>query len=230
MATIKAGEVLDKVEIILVDETNVRWSEDELLGWLNDGQREVVIYKPDATATCEAVELVAGVKQTLPTGGLGLLDVTRNMGTDGETPGRSITLIDKTILDAVNPNWPTATESSEVKHYMFDDRFPTVFFVYPPQPSDSPGYIEEVYTDSPTDCTNRDETLSIADVYSNALINYILHRAYAKDADYDANDARVQSAWNAFLRSLGVQDQKEAENEPNFTEVSEPSPSIAKGG
>lgn len=49
MGTIIARTVIEKVQTILQDKTGVRWpAEDELLGWLNDGQREVVIFKPNA--------------------------------------------------------------------------------------------------------------------------------------------------------------------------------------
>lgn len=230
MATITAGDNIDKAEIILMDTSNTRWGESELLGWHNDGQREIVVYKPDACVTNDAVQLSAGIKQSLPSGGIILIDIPRNMGTDGSTPGRSVTLVDKAILDAVNPDWPSATASATVKHYMHDPRDPLNFYVYPPQPDSNQGYVEEVYTDTPDDCATTGDTISVADIYANALINYILFRAYAKDADYDANDERVRSAWGAFLNSLGVQEQKEAQINPNLVESTEPSPSITKGG
>jgi len=84
----QAKAILDKAEVLLLDPTNVRWPRNQLLDYLNDGQREVVIYRPDASMEDRVVALVdASTRQTLPANGLRLLDVVRNMGTDGATPG-----------------------------------------------------------------------------------------------------------------------------------------------
>lgn len=76
MPTILASSIITKAATLLQDPTNVRWPADELLGWLNDGQREIVLQKPDAYSINEAVKLAAGTKQALPAAGIRLLAVT----------------------------------------------------------------------------------------------------------------------------------------------------------
>ena len=38
--------ILDRVQISLQDTTNIRWTQTELLNYLNDAQREIALLKP----------------------------------------------------------------------------------------------------------------------------------------------------------------------------------------
>ena len=215
MAVITAQIVIDKAEIILQDTTNVRWASTELLGWLNDGQRAVVALKPDAYPQNENMILIEGTKQSIPATGVHLIDVVRNMGTDGSTPGRATMFIDRRILDAQNPDWHADVAAAEVKHWMFDKRDPKTFYVYPPQPAASFGYVEFVYSAAPADILIA-AVLSIDDIYANSLLEYILYRAYSKDADYAANGKRASDAMVAFATSLGLREASEDKMEPQM--------------
>jgi len=183
MATITGQQIVDRAEIILQDATNVRWPEEELTYWLNDAQRAIVLLKPDASAVNAAVLLVAGAKQTIPTSGVQLLDIIRNMGVDGSTPGRAITQVERRILDEQRPEWHTETASAVVKHYMFDERNPRNFYVYPQQPAVSPGYVEMLYSSTPADLATLASVISLDDIYAGPMLLYILSLAYSKDAD-----------------------------------------------
>jgi hypothetical protein len=67
MATVKVIDLIDRAEEILQDTTNVRWSQQTLLDYLNDGQREVVLFRPDANPVNTSFTLTANsAKQTLP--------------------------------------------------------------------------------------------------------------------------------------------------------------------
>ena len=116
MATVTVASIVVKVQTILQDVTGIRWPEAELLGWLNDGQREVVLYKPNAFVTNENLQLVQGTRQDLPASGVQLIDVVRNMGTSGSAPGRAIRITMREILDAQVPDWhnPAITTPSAV--------------------------------------------------------------------------------------------------------------------
>lgn len=213
--TVAVNDLIDKAEIILQDTTNVRWTAVELIGWLNNGQNEIVLYKPDASVTNAAVVCIEGTKQTIPAAtGIRLIDVVRNMGTNGTTPGNAVRLISREILDAQVPGWHSVTGSATAQHYIFDDRDPKNFYVYPPQPSSSFGYLELVYSSSPT-AAAADGNIALDDVYQSVLLDYILYRAYQKDADYASNDARSKGYYQAFLQALGIMDKVEQVNDPN---------------
>lgn len=201
-----ASEVIDRATIILQDNANVRWTRIELLKWLNDAQREIVIVRPDATAMNAAITLVAGTKQSLPDTAVQLLDVVRN------TAGRAIRMVQREILDAQQPDWHTHTKSSTVRHYMFDVRDPKHFYVYPPAVAGVS--IETVYSTVPADVTSEAGAISLNPIYANAMVDYMLYRAFLKDADYAANANRASAHYSAFAQALGSKTQTDITASP----------------
>ena len=97
--TLTGANLLARIKDILQDNTSVRWPEAELIRFINDAQREIVNYRPESSATTSNVQLVAGTKQSLPSGGLRLIKVTRNMSdtSGGATGKRAIRLVNVDI-------------------------------------------------------------------------------------------------------------------------------------
>lgn len=222
MGTIISSTVIEKAQIILQDTTGVRWPSDtELLGWLNDAQREIVILKANAFVKNTALKLAAGTKQALPSDGVQLIDVVRNLGVTGNTPGRAIRIVMREVLDAQRPNWHSETTASEVKHYMCSPLDPKNFYVFPPQPSASQGYVEIVYGASPPNAT-LNGAISVDDIYQNVLVDYILYRAYSKDTEYAADQQRAASHQKAYILSLTGKAQMEQGANPNASAPANP--------
>lgn len=271
MATITGQSIVDRSETILQDITNTRWPADELFDWLNDGQREVVMLKPDVnTTTKEDFSPTADATlQSIPSAGLMLIDVTRNRYGSGTKA--AVRRIDRQILDDQRNTWHGEASVDDVKHWMFDERNPKDFYLYPAPSSNT--VLEIVYASAPNDvapgsvsaftsktyslndyCTDSggnyvykcllggaatvepsgttfgqaevdtdsviwqnvgNGVISIDDIYANALLDYILYRAYQKDADYAANNQRAMTAYESFLNSLGLRDRKESGRDPN---------------
>lgn len=214
MATITVASILTKVSTILQDPTNIRWPTDELILWLNDGQREVALYKPNAFVINTAVICVAGTKQTLPAAAVSLIDVVRNMGTNGTTPGNSIRAVSREILDTQVPNWHASTPSATVKHFVYTPLDSKTYYVYPPQPASGQGYVELVYVAAPTDAVSGG-VITLDDIYVTALISYILFRAYSKDAEYANNATLAATYYQQFQGLLQGKVTAEAASNPN---------------
>lgn len=215
MATIQVNNLVLRAATLIQDATNIRWPTSELIDWLNDGQREIVLLKPQASVKNESVALAANSsKQTIPASGVMLIDVTRNMGSAGNTPGEAIRITSREVLDAQRPSWHSdANADGKVKHYMFDPRDPKTFYVYPKAPASSL-HVEVVYSASPTDCS-AGGVIQIDDIYANALLDYILYRAYSKDAEYAQNAQLAIAHYSAFSNSLGVKTQNELAQNPS---------------
>lgn len=205
MPTITAQSIVDKAEEILLDTGNVRWSAAELLRYLNDGQRAIVTLRPDAYTKVTARSLSAGTAQTLPSDGLLLMRVPRNMGTAGTTPGRAVRQSRIDELDRVYPDWHTATQTTVVEHYLYDPRHPKRFYVYPP--SDGTGYVEVVYSASPPDVAALGDVITLDDVYVGPLLDYVLYRSFSKDTEITGTGARAAAHYQAFVAGLGMKTQ-----------------------
>jgi hypothetical protein len=215
MSTILASTIVNDASILLQDLTNIRWTQAELLNWLNDAQRQVLIYKPNSYTKNAIVQLIAGTRQSLPTDATLLIGATCNIGADGTTRGNAVRLVSREILDAQIPGWHnTSGASNTVAHYMYDLRDRFTFYVYPPQPTAAPTKLEIIYGASPANLALTD-VISLDDIYAPVLLNYVLHRAYSKDAEYAQNTQLAMSYYEAFVSTLGGRSSSEGFIDPN---------------
>ena len=214
MATVKIADILNKVETILQDDTNVRWTAGELLGWANDAYREIVMARPDLNTATGTLTCVEGTRQVLTSGfanALRLIDVVRNVATTSNKG--AVRLISRKILDDQRRDWhDVASKSVNIEYFMFDSRLPKEFLVYPP--ATMAAQLEVVYSSVPTGHTISgnivpDEVIKVDDSWANCMIDYILYRAYSKDAEYAANSQRAAAHYQAMQASLGVKTQSD---------------------
>jgi|TARA_R110000744_G_scaffold137597_1_gene248162 hypothetical protein len=214
---ISSNDIIGKAQIILQDESAVRWTTTELLSWLNDGQREVCLLKPSVSATNQSVTMVAGTKQSIPAGGLQVLRVVRNLSSAG-AGGKVVRVIDRDVLDTRKPLWHSEYAAAIVDHYTFDELDPRTFYVYPP--NDGNGFIEAVYAVEPTQVASGGN-ISIPDIHANNLLDYILYRAYAKETDQAGNQQRSSQHYKALANSLGIKIQLDSVASPNMRTVAQ---------
>lgn len=207
---IAAREVIKRGVITAQDTTSIRWPVDEWVRYLNDGQREIMIHRPDAFNKSVTISCAAGSKQEIPADGVKLIDVRRN---DSTASKRAVRMCNREILDAQLPNWHAMNGVQEIVHFMYDPREPKVFWVYPPALA-SVAKLEINYSASPLDivepAAGADYTavagdIAVDDIYANALLDYMLYRVYLKDAEYAANGARSTAHYAAFANALGIE-------------------------
>ena len=213
-----AGGILDKAEIILKDSSNLRWSAAELLDWLIEAQGQIVLLKPDANAVQEAVVLSSGTLQSLPATSTQLIDVTYNMGlTPGTTYGDAISLVDRGIMDACYPGWQTESSSTTVNHVIYDPvKLPKKFWVYPQSPGTN--YIQIITAKIPATVADAAAAINLADEYVPALMDWILFRAFSKDAEYNPSVERALAHLDSFRQQLGIRDKMEDKMAPQSTQ------------
>lgn len=219
--SVTVQSVIDRAQTVLQDTTGVRWPVvGELVLWINDAQREIALLKPDASATNSTITLATGTKQDIPSGGNRLLKVVRNMSAASNGTGkRSVRLVDREVLDAQSPDWhdPTVTgdaaHAAIVKHYVYDEANPRNFYVYPGVSGSA--YLEIIYSSNPT-VVGQGDSLSIPDIFANAVMNYVLYMAYMKDAEYAGNAQRASNHYQLFTASVTGKGQIDAITNPNM--------------
>lgn len=215
MGTITAQVIIDKAQIVLQDTTAVRWPETELLGWLNDAQRAICAVLPELNAITGNITLVLGTRQTLPTSapaGITLLKIMRNMGVGGTTAGVALRKVPQELLDSQIPNWhDVAAATTLLRHYVYDQRAPKVFYVYPASVLNNT--VEALYTAAPADIT-LGTAITIDDTYATTVMDYILYRAYSKDLEMAGNDTRAKDSMGAFVAFLGAKKSVDVANAP----------------
>lgn len=199
---IPASDLIARAGDVLQDVDHIRWTVPELLRWFNDAAREVIIYRPSAHAETLVIPLRAGTYQEIPIGGVQLLDVTRNMGAAGSTPGVAVRHTDRQLLSDQDPYWNSARPAkSGVLHYSMDDRNPKGFYVWP-QASEG-WHVEALITTLPAELVDESGSLDMGAEYINALVSYTAFRAFSKDDEY-ANGTVAAAHYQAFATSMGA--------------------------
>jgi len=220
MATIRVIDVIDKAEEILQDTSNTRWSQQTLLDYLNDAQREIVLFRPDSNTVNTSFTLSQSAKQSLPATALRLLDIYKNL-----SPNKNpITLIERRVLDDQVDDWYDKT-SLYVEHYVYNPIDPKAFYVYP-YPSASGHTIEIIYSSSPSDISISDftsdtDTITLDDIYANAILDYMLYRAYQKDSEYAGDIQKAAVYYSSFQNALGIKNQVDAGSTPRSASPTE---------
>ncbi|QRE00594.1 hypothetical protein [Pseudomonas phage Itty13] len=206
---IPVSEVLKRAGIILNDDQFVRWTKEELIGWINDGAAEIVIRRPSAHAITETVELQAGVLQRIPVGGIQLLDIPAT------EDGYPVRRVDRQLLDDQYPGW-RRLKAGRTKHYTYDERTATTFYVYPAAVAGAK--VEMFYSSPPPDVSSDTDSLDLDRVYMSPLVSFVLYRALAKDSEY-SDGALAAAHYGAFGDALGQQNETAAAASPNVGSV-----------
>jgi len=208
------GAVIDRAKRILQERgTGIRWTDGELIGWLNEAYVAVAVERPDAHGVIEMVELQAGAKQALPEGGLRLMDVI------ADERGRAIRATSRRTLATMRPDWQAEEPGERFEFYLVDDRLPTAFWLYPPAAAGARVEISYVATPAQHDTAGlaavAGSALSVSDRYATALLDFVLYRAFAKDAETPANLQRSQNHYQAFAVAMSGKGQGDVLTSPN---------------
>lgn len=213
--TTTAQSIVADAQTALQDPTGTRWPASELVGYLNDGQREIVTVRPDITAGQVTFVPAAGSEQDIPSTAMVLLDVLRN--TSGKK--RAITKVRAALLDATARDWRSMTGVTEFTHFCHDLSAPRSFDLYPPAAATGAS-IELLVAAYPTDvaaptspgklASTVSGSISLTDEWANALRKYVIFRALSKDAEYGGNSALAANHYQLFKAALGEQLQSSA--------------------
>lgn len=211
-----AQNVTEEVRRVIHDEiVTYRWSDDELIDYINAATRQIVSILPDAN-TIETIETMTAsqARQVLPAGGIKFIKVARNYNDGGSQAEGPIRYVEKDALDTFDPDWEydttikSAGTANFFEHYCHDPREPDVYYMYPPSPTGTKR-AAIVYSATPTEITVLGDTVPLGDEYRNAIVQYTVYRALTKESRETLPDAFRQELWQNFIGALGLQSQAE---------------------
>lgn len=191
MPSLTAEAVLTRASILLQDAEFIRWQTDEMLAWLNDGQREYVRLRPDAYVRNIDFSLTAGAQQQMPDDAADLIELPRNKN------GAVIREVSRRALDTQFRDWMSANRAKPtVAHYCYSPTNPKVFQIYPPSPGGN--VVEMAYHAIPADMPLTG-ALVVDDNAVPALIDYLMFRALSKDAEFASETQSATAHLQAFM-------------------------------
>lgn len=189
-------------DLLLDSVAPYRSTDAELLRWVSDAQRVIVSLVPESYPESRSVKLATGTyRQAIPADALRLLDMPRNTGSNGTTPGPVIRLIGRSVLDGVNPNW-TAETGTTVEHYIYDYKTPRQVLVYPTPSSDV--YVEMVFSKNPAEISSASGSVALDDSYAALILDYVAFRAFSKDVDSQTSTAKAAGYMSMFSEAVGA--------------------------
>ena len=222
---LRAAEVLRLVSGSLQDlepgiESRWKWEGGDdasigLIDFLNDALREIAIHRPDVNVVTETIRLEPGMRQKLPCKKLHsatndattLIEIVRNMGRNGDTPGRSVSAVDMTLLLA----WADASKSAPVIDNFAYDRLTNkdLYYVYPAVPEAGDVWVEATYATAPRQITSPEDSLGVSGEYATPIKHHILASILAGDNE-SSNAAKASYHMQVFNSLLGVKVQTDA--------------------
>ncbi|MFT0547863.1 DUF6682 family protein [Allopusillimonas ginsengisoli] len=209
----KVSEIATRVRYVLQDAGADYWSNSEINDWIADARLDAYKLRPDIYEHTEVMSLVAGTRQTLPGGSRWLFEVIRN---DSSPTKRHVTLVSARDLARVRPNWRSLPGANEIEHFLYDPRDPGHFEVYPPAGTGLKVLLS--YAKLPVTSIRAGDNLQPEGEYATAFIEYVLYRAFSKEADtVPAFHARAMQHLQMFRQILGDSVQARLATGPDVT-------------
>lgn len=216
--------VLDEVRYTIHDEDsgNYRWTDAELIDYVNAASRQIVTFVPEANLTTSIITINNSIaKQALPTGGIKFVKVLNNVSeADGTTIEGAVRVVEKDALDSFDPGWEhdttvkvVASSSNLFDHYCHDPRDKKAFYLYPAVSGTA--YANVQYSAIPTAMTVVGDTIPLDDEYLEAYYTYITYRALTKEGRHTMPNEYRQELWDNFLQALGIKIQADDRVSPD---------------
>lgn len=185
----------------------ITWLDSDLLRFLNNARRNVVVLRPELLTLRAAIPMVAGVLQAIPAAGTVLFKLDHNV------TGRRLRLVDAAMLDTALAAWPGVTATAEVQEYATDTKDRKRFLVYPP--NTGAGSVIALYGITPTPLVLSTEALGLDDEFEPALRELMLAEAFGFiTPKQDLN--RIAMHRKNAESLLGINEKSEADKKPKY--------------
>lgn len=209
----QVSEVLQTVTFILNDRDMVTHTQTDLLYAVNMAIRVICDIRSDASSAIGEVVLEDGILQSLPDGGLRLLDSCYRMNDDDTFS--PLQLISRKDMDRLDPTWPSAP-AGKVREIAYDERHPGRFWTIPPAVAGD--RLELMYSTVPDQVTEPEDRLPVSDKYAPMVVEYVLYLMFSRDSENSRNQNRASGHLQTCLQLLGMKSKADLQVSPNQPE------------
>jgi len=177
------------------DAISPRQSDAELLGYFNDGLRELSSLRPDLFQTIGDYTCIAGQcdQQITFPDAQGIAQVLSIHS------GAALTPFDIPTMDAFNPSWRADTAAAATQWSRFASD-PLRFYIYPKAPV-TLQTLDVLYIKNPAALLVGDTITEVPSGMIPALVDYVVYRAMSKD-DEHSNSGRAAASLTAFVSKV----------------------------
>jgi len=171
-------DILDIIEEQTRDLDNVTWTLDDVVGYINEGVKNIIQRAPQANSKKEMITAVAGIEQSIPNDGVAIINIIATAD-DDDRVGSIIHRVDVEQKDSYSPAWRNDRARSIAIEWMKRSS-PTKFLLWPPLSDDTQVYAE--YSYYPADLTGAGDLIIIANEYNEPVRLWALYRTFSRDS------------------------------------------------
>ncbi|CDN87320.1 hypothetical protein BN948_01740 [Hydrogenophaga intermedia] len=174
---------------------SLRQSNDELVGYVNQGLREIAAARADLFSSVVSHPCADGkVDQALT-----FATAQRVLDVLCITDGAAITPMDRFTMDQFRPTWRT-DPAGPAEHWAPLEADPLRFFIYPPAPSGQ--HVDVRYARLPAQYALEDAITELPESFEPVLADYVIYRSESKDDEHVLTE-RAAAHYTAFKAKLG---------------------------
>tara|TARA_R110002012_G_scaffold298742_1_gene497371 strand:- start:1152 stop:1820 length:669 start_codon:yes stop_codon:yes gene_type:complete len=190
------AEIITEARKLIQDTSSpYRYSDDSLLGYVNQALKRMALLRPDLFAFIGSISTTADTTvQSCPTDSVRLIEIFRVVG------GKAVTEVSRETMDQSTPNWVAATSGSPV-NYMRHPRNPNRFFLYPPPTSGTT--LEAEYVQSPPTYTSGQTIGLLPDSYLPVVVDGVVFLSESEDNEH-VSSGRSKMFQEMFNSELAV--------------------------
>lgn len=187
------GDIKTRVKRQFGDESAVQVTDDDIIRWINDAQRDFVMQTETLLETVRTIDTQAGTQDYAYPTDLFILRNVRYKGSTDTSFHRLMYLnlqqFDE-LMDGWDGNTTTETQAAPRWYTSYENRI----YIYPTPFESITGGLKILYSRYPTDISLDSDVPDLPINYHNAILNYCLQKAYELDEDLNAAQFAAQQA------------------------------------
>lgn len=184
----------------------------ELQDWIDfyhQAQRMLVKSRPDSHYKHVSWQLTANMaRHDAPAEAIAMIEITRNMGIDGSTPGAPIIEVPRDDIESMISAWFSETGATEIEFFGLNPKMPQTIWTYPRVHASTDVYVEGVYsyifTEDVTTSNYTTTDIEAGDQFIDALGNWM--KRCSKMVEGDETFPGEASVYEeAFYKDIGLE-------------------------
>jgi hypothetical protein len=185
-----------------------RWTKPEMLGYVASAVAALHFYKPDLFQARALVRLRPGDVQQVDGSHSRILSLEDNADANGAVGAPIYASNHDTTKALRRPNQFSPMEPYRVRSCAVDKDNPRVYYVNPPAPEYPRAHAWGFFQFSPPEIVDAGQDIELpatdAAGWFNALLDFVLFRAFAKDTESNTSRTKSRDHEIAFMNAVGA--------------------------
>lgn len=178
------SDVKTRVKRQFGDEASVQITDDDIVRWVNDAQRDVVMKNETVLQTTATTNSVANQQSYTFPADLLVLRGIHYKRMDGDPAFYKLRGMSYTEFDEYIDGWEGTAYGPS--HPVVYTTYANSISLFPIPVNSATGNIKIIYSREPVDLANDSDVIDLPVPYHNAIVDYCLARAYELDEDWGA--------------------------------------------